>query len=226
VAINAATAARLATTPTSGDEDSSAGSGEVPVEEGAQDEQSSTEHTDHSVDTAPETNGESPRRDGNATPILRLALGFLAVAAVGLSALSVWLGVAAHRSHQADQQRAVFLQAGRQAALNLTTIDWQQADTDVERILDSATGQFHDDFSQRSGPFVDVVKQARSKSDGTVTEAGVESESADQAQILVAVTVKTSLNGAPDGAPRSWRMRIDVQQVGSDAKVSNVEFVP
>jgi Mce-associated membrane protein len=43
---------------------------------------------------------------------------------------------------------------------------------------------------------------------------------------LVAVTVKTSNAGAPDQQPRSWRMRISVQKVGDEAKVSNVEFVP
>jgi len=53
----------------------------------------------------------------------------------------------------------------------LTTIDYNEADADVQRILNSTTGSFYDDFSKRSQPFVDVVKQARSKSEGTVTEA-------------------------------------------------------
>src|SRR5882757_1932661 len=33
---------------------------------------------------------------------------------------------------------------------DLTTIDWQEADSDIQRILDGATGRFHDDFAQRS----------------------------------------------------------------------------
>jgi Mce-associated membrane protein len=73
---------------------------------------------------------------------------------------------------------------------------------------------------------VDVVKQARSKSVGTVTEAGIESETANDAQVLVAVTGHTSNAGAADQEPRSWRMRISAQKVGDQAKVSNVEFVP
>jgi Mce-associated membrane protein len=120
----------------------------------------------------------------------------------------------------------LFLQVGRQGALNLTTIDWQHAEGDVQRILDSATGTFYDDFQKRSQPFVEVVKQAQSKSVGSIAEAGVESISGDSAQVLVAVTVKTSNAGAPDQAPRAWRMRISVQKVGDEAKVSNVEFVP
>jgi Mce-associated membrane protein len=156
----------------------------------------------------------------------RIALVAGLVVVVALAALSGWLGYRAYQSHQAELQRELFVQVGRQGALNLTTIDFAHADADVQRILDSATGRFYDDFAQRSKPFVDVVKQAQSKSVGTVTEAGLESENGDQAQVLVAVAVKTSNAGSAEQAPRAWRMRISVQKVGDQAKVSNVEFVP
>ncbi len=97
------------------------------------------------------------------------------VVVVVLAALTGWLGFRAYDSYKADEQRKLFLQVGRQGALNLTTIDWEHADADVQRILDSATGTFYDDFEQRSKPFVEVVKQAKSKSVGTISEAGLES---------------------------------------------------
>jgi len=148
------------------------------------------------------------------------------VVVVALAALTGWLGFRAYDSYKADEQRKLFLQVGRQGALNLTTIDWEHADADVQRILDSATGTFYDDFEQRSKPFVEVVKQAKSKSVGTISEAGLESSSENDAQVLVAVSVKTSNAGAPEQAPRAWRMRISVEKIGDEAKVSNVEFVP
>ncbi|HEX9499669.1 MAG TPA: Mce protein, partial [Mycobacterium sp.] len=159
---------------------------------------------------------------------LRLATIAGLVLVVALAGLTGWLGFRTYQSHQADEQHKLFLQVGRQGALNLTTIDWQQADKDVQRILDSATGTFYDDFQKRSGPFVEVVKQAQSKSVGTIAEAGLEPNSITDngAQVLVAVTVKTSNAGAPEQAPRAWRMRISVQKVDDGAKVSNVEFVP
>jgi Mce-associated membrane protein len=157
---------------------------------------------------------------------LRLALIAGLALVVVLAGLTGWLGFRAYQSHQTDEQQKLFLQVGRQGALNLTTIDWQHADQDVQRILDSATGTFYDDFQKRAQPFVEVVKQAQSKSVGTIAEAGLESESDNGAQVLVAVTVKTSNAGAPEQAPRAWRMRISVQKVGDEAKVSNVEFVP
>src|SRR5258708_3281697 len=120
----------------------------------------------------------------------RLALAVGSVALIGLSALVGWLGYRDSQTHQASEQRNLLLQVGRQVGLNWTTIDWEHADTDVKRIQHSATGAFYDDFSKRSQAFVEVMKKAKAKSIGTITEAGMESESADEAQVLVAVSVK------------------------------------
>jgi Mce-associated membrane protein len=163
----------------------------------------------------------TPRRHG-----LRLASVAALLMVVVLGALVGWLGFRAHESNQLAQERALFLATARQGALNLTTIRYTEVETDIKRILDSATGTFYDDFQSRSQPFVDVVKQAQSKSEGTITEAGLESVQGDSAQVLVGVTVKTSNAGAPEQQPRAWRMRISVQKMGDAAKVSNVEFVP
>jgi Mce-associated membrane protein len=143
-----------------------------------------------------------------------------------LAGLVGWLGFRVYQSHQAQAQRSQFLQVARQGALNLTTIDWQHADADVHRILDGATGEFYDDFAKRSQPFIEVLKQAQAKTVGTITEAGLESETTDSAQALVAVSVQTSNAGESEQVPRAWRMRINVQKVGDQVKVSNVGFVP
>lgn len=160
-----------------------------------------------------------------ASPV-RLATSVGLAFVVALAGLVAWLGFRGYQSHQAEAQRNLFLQVGRQAALNLTTISYTEADADVQRILASATGTFYDNFAKRTQPFIDVVKQVQSKSVGTVTEAGLESVQGDRAQVLVAVRVETSNAGAKQQDPRAWRMRIDVQKVGNQAKISNVEFVP
>ncbi|QFS93173.1 hypothetical protein FIV07_20620 [Mycobacterium sp. THAF192] len=162
------------------------------------------------------------------TPMSHVKIALIAglVAVVALAGLTGWLGFQAYQAQQTQDLRSLYLQVGRQGALNLTTIGYENAEADVQRILDSATGTFYDDFQRRAEPFVEVVKQAQSTSEGTIAEAGLESFSDNEAQVLVAVTVRTSNAGAPDQAPRAWRMRISVEKVGDEAKVSNVEFVP
>jgi Mce-associated membrane protein len=166
---------------------------------------------------------EDVDRPGASGTPLALAIGVIMV--VGLAALTGWLGFRTHQTQQAEAQNSLFLQVGRQGALNLTTISYTEAEADVARILDSATGAFHDDFQKRSQPFIEVVKQAQSKTEGTVTAAGLESVNGDSAQVLVAVSVKTTNAGAPEPQPHAWRMRIDVQKVNDGVKVSNVGFV-
>ncbi|MGV0717540.1 tetratricopeptide repeat protein [Mycolicibacterium sp. XJ662] len=216
--------------PTAGNPDDS--TSEDPADDATADPGPVEAETDV-VDTAAEGEDYDAAADEDGTVAakprmshVRLATIVGVVLVLGLGGLVGWLGYQAYEAHQADEQRQLFVQVGRQGALNLTTIDWENAEEDVQRILDSATGTFYDDFQQRSAPFVEVVKQAQSKSEGTITEAGLESVSGDEGQVLVAVTVNTSNAGAPEQQPRSWRMRITVQKIDDEAKVSNVEFVP
>jgi Mce-associated membrane protein len=191
-------------------------------------EETSDAGTDVAADTADDDTEDAageraPDKAGMSHVRLATILGLVTV--VALAGLCGWLGFRTYESRKAADERNLFLQVGRQAALNLTTIDFEHADEDVQRVLDSSTGTFYDDFQARAQPFKEVVKQAKSKSVGTISEAGVEKETEDGADVLVAVTVKTSNAGAAEQEPRSWRMRITVQKVGDEAKVANVRFV-
>lgn len=216
------------------DEQSSAAEPESEAQEDstALDAKAADDATDEPADGADDTDDtDDEAADGAAPakprmPHVRLALIAGLVAVVALAGLTGWMGYRAYNSYQGEEQRQLFLQVGRQGAINLTTINWEHAEADVQRVLDSATGQFYDDFQNRAAPFIEVVKQAQSKSEGSISEAGLESASSEEAQVLVAVTVNTSNVGAPQQEPRAWRMRLTVTKVGDEAKVSNVEFVP
>jgi Mce-associated membrane protein len=195
-------------------------------------EQSSAEDTSTEASVSRETNSPDAKRVPSqadsgrwwSEPRLALAVGVFAVLALGT--IGCWLGWQRLHLQQAAAQRTAFVQAARQGALNVTTIDWRHSDADVQRILDSATGAFYDDFSKRSAPFIDVVKQTQSTSKGTVVSAAIQTEAGDTARVLVAVKVDVSNTGAEQQPPRSWRMQLTVQKVGDDVKVSDVEFVP
>jgi Mce-associated membrane protein len=179
------------------------------------------------ADTDSDAGGPSDKpAPHSGIPGFRLALAVELASVLALGAVAGWLGYGAYKAHQTDQLRNEFLAVGKQGALNLTTINYTQADADVQRVLDSSTGKFYDEFSKRAPSFIDVVKQVQSKTEGRITEAGVESISADSARVLVAVAVNTSNRGSADQPLRQWRMRIDVQKAGDAVNVSDVGFVP
>lgn len=148
-----------------------------------------------------------------------------AVALVALAGVGGWMGYRLVDERRDAAQQSRFVETARQGAINLTTIRHETVDQDIKRILDSSTGAFHDDFQKRAEPFAEVVRQARSTSEGSVTSAALESHEGDSAQVLVVMSVQMSSHEAPEQVPTVWRMRIGVQQSGDDARVSDVQFV-
>ena len=144
---------------------------------------------------------------------------------VALAALTVFLGYRDHQVRAGDGLRREMVEVAKQGAVNLTTIDHERVDDDVRRILDSSTGEFHDDFAKRAESFADAARTAQSKSVGTVTDAAVESVDGGTGHVLVALTVMTSNRGVPETQPRAWRTRVTVTGTDDGLKVSQVEFV-
>jgi Mce-associated membrane protein len=173
-------------------------------------------------------NGEQQtdaRAHGRWRPEVRLAVAVGAVVVAAVAGIAGWTSYGAWYCFQAEQQRQLFLQAARQSAHDMTTISHTQVESDVQRILDMSVGRFHEDFAQRRQPFIDHIKHEGSTSQGTVTEAGLESFGGSSARALVAVTVKLSKAGNAEQKLDGFRLRIDLQRVGAEAKVSDVEYV-
>jgi Mce-associated membrane protein len=191
-------------------------------EQTARDEGTDIDEYDADADLGEGAETPAPRRFSDTRALI--TVGLVIVAA--LAGVGGWLGYRVYQDREAQAQRNLYVQVARQTAVNLTTIDYTRVDADIKRILDSATGGFYDDFQKRSQPFVDVVKKVQSKSEGTVSEAALLSEDKDQAAVLVAVEVKTTMAAAPEQEPHRWRMRLSVQKTGDGPKVSNVDFVP
>lgn len=136
-----------------------------------------------------------------------------------------WLGFHAEAAHKSAGQREMFVQAARRTAVELTTVDYQDAQGDVQRVLDSATGAFYERFSKRAPLLIETVTREHSQAVSSVSEAGLEWQSGDEAQVLVAVSVASKALGGLDMRPHEMRMRMTVQRVGKQAKVSDVEYV-
>jgi Mce-associated membrane protein len=155
----------------------------------------------------------------------RLALIGGLIAALVLAGLVGWLGFRTYDARDREFQRSLFVQAAQDIAVDLSTVDAQHADADAQRILDAAIGTFADSFAHHKQAYIDAAKQSRSRSLGTVTGAGLESQGGDQGRVLVAVMVKSADPASADQMPQFFQMRITVHKVGDGAKISDVAFV-
>jgi Mce-associated membrane protein len=195
----------------------------------AADEVDEGEATDEVEDTDDGLVAEGPSRRRLRLPRSETTRGLLVglLCTCLLAGLVAWLGIEAQHARAAGQQRQLFLQAGRQAALDLTTVSATDVDADIKRVLDASTGQFHDEFSSRAPAFAAAVREAKSTSTGVVSEAGIESIDGDTARVLVSTAVRTATAQGEDQQARHWRMRITVKKIDEDLpKVADVEFVP
>ncbi|OBH54259.1 hypothetical protein A5682_23995 [Mycobacterium mantenii] len=131
-----------------------------------------------------------------------------------------------HQVTERHQRAANFIAGARQGVVNLTSMDFNKAKEDVQRVIDSSTGQFRDDFQARAKDFTTVVEQSKVVTEGTVHAAAVQSINGDFALVLVAATSHiTNAAGAKD-EPRNWRLKVTVKDDGGQYKMSNVEFIP
>ncbi|WP_051194243.1 hypothetical protein [Nocardia jiangxiensis] len=193
--------------------------------ESAQSTQSTRPSNTDSTEDASES-ADRPRRLNRMPSRRILASAAAAVVIVALAAVTATL-VLQHRTATREQaDRAAYLQAARQAVVDLTTISAGSADADVARILAASTGTFHDDFGSRSAAFTSVVKQAHVSTTGTVSAAGIESMSGDEAKVLVAATSRVTNATGADNEPRVWRLRVLLHRTQGHILVSNVDFVP
>lgn len=153
----------------------------------------------------------------------KTAVIVLICAFIGASGYMLWQR---HETTERNLRTASFLAGARQGVVNMTSLDFNKAKEDVQRVIDSSTGQFRDDFQQRAKDFTTVVEQSKVVTQGTVNAAAVQSIDGNSALVLVAATSHiTNAAGAKD-EPRNWRLKVTVTEDGGQYKMSKLEFVP
>ena len=183
-----------------------------------------------SDETPEDAESESkPARSRRRVPLPSLSVTWKAAvillicAFVGASGYMMWQR---HEITERNQRAAKFVAGARQGVVNMTSLDFNRAKEDVQRVIDSSTGQFRDDFQQRAKDFTTVVEQSKVVTQGTVNAAAVQSMDKNSALVLVAATSRiTNAAGAKD-EPRNWRLKVTVTEDGGQYKMSKMEFVP
>jgi Mce-associated membrane protein len=198
------------------------------TDEAVNDDDEAETEEEVSDETPEDAESESkPARSWRRVPSLsvmwKAAVIILICAFVGASGYMMWHR---HETTERNQRVANFLAGARQGVVNMTSLDFNRAKEDVQRVIDSSTGQFRDDFQQRAKDFTTVVEQSKVVTQGTVNAAAVQSIDGNSALVLVSATSRiTNAAGAKD-EPRNWRLKVTVTDDGGQYKMSKMEFVP
>ncbi|MXP23297.1 hypothetical protein GIY30_18330 [Gordonia sp. HNM0687] len=152
-----------------------------------------------------------------------LAMGMVTVAALAATVAIGWH----HRQVEADRALAAdFTAAAERGVTAITSLDFENAKRDVQRIVDQSTGEFRNDFTGRAEDFTSVIEQSKVTTNGEVTGSAVESLSDDSAVVLVSARSDVTNAAGAEEEPRTWRLRVTVTDDGGTKKISKVDFVP
>jgi Mce-associated membrane protein len=161
------------------------------------------------------------------TPRGRLAAVVLAALVAGLAVWATILGLGVRSGEsKADRQDAV-RQAARQEAVNLVSIDYRNAQQDVDRVLSGTTGEAKDQWAQLSKQFVDQIAKAQATS--TVQsdpKVGIVAMDDDSAEVIVSVSSLVASPKVRQGTPRNFRFSMNLARTDGRWLVSKLGLVP
>jgi Mce-associated membrane protein len=190
---------------------------------------------ERAADTTPESSDQAGEPEENSRPkklrisgaaVRAVAESAAGIAVLGLIAMSAFFLYQDRMMDRYHQQQREFAAAARQGVVNLMSLDFNNAQSDIQRVIDGTTGEFHDDFASSTGDFLTVMKESQVVTTATVNATAVETMSDDSAIVLVAATSQVANSVSKQPNPRIWRLSVTVNRVDDQIKMSKVEFVP
>jgi Mce-associated membrane protein len=150
--------------------------------------------------------------EGSSTPprrwlrrILASVVGIVVVAALAFSGFSAWQ--LKQKNDTAAAGRAA-LAAAQSYAVALTSIDTNNVDQNFNQVLDGATGDFKDVYSQSASQLRQVLIENKAMSKGIVVDSAI--KSATKTKVDVLLFVDQSVTNTVNPEPRIDRSRVAI----------------
>jgi Mce-associated membrane protein len=157
------------------------------------------------ADDAGEGASVVPRRRRWLRRILAAVAAIVFVAALALSGFLAWQ--LKQNNDTADAGRAA-LAAAQSYAVALTSIDTNNVDQNFTQVLDGATGEFKDVYSQSASQLRQVLIDNKAMSKGIVVDSAI--RSATKTKVEVLLFVDQSVTNAVNPEPRIDRSRVAI----------------
>lgn len=161
-----------------------------------------------------------------ATPSRRRRVLAAAVIAVFVALVSGsgFLGWQLWQSHQVDQAGQHARDAAVAYAQVLTSIDSTKVDENFNEVLDGATGEFKDMYSESSVQLRQLLIDNKASAHGVVVQSAVQSATKDTVVVLLFVDQSVSNATVPDPRIDRSRIMMTMEKVDGQWRAAKVEL--
>lgn len=163
-----------------------------------------------------------PRRRWWAVRITAAALVALAFTATILAVLFGWKLKDRNDIDTASREASA---AAQSYAVTLTSVDSQHIDQNFAAVLDGATGEFKNMYSQSSSQLKTLLVQNKAVSKGQVLDVGVKSATRNRVEVTLFVDQTITNSVSPDARVDRSRIVITMDRVGGRWLAEKVEMV-
>jgi Mce-associated membrane protein len=154
-----------------------------------------------------------------------LRRGILPVLLVASLAVSGFLGWKQWQEHQIKQAGQQAQQAAIAYAQVLTSIDSNNVDQNFRQVLDGATGEFKDMYTQSSVQLRQLLIDNKATAHGVVVDSAIQSESTNKVVVLVFIDQTVTNTQAPDPRIDRSRIKITMEKVDGRWRASKVQLL-
>ena len=168
---------------------------------------------------SPEPDGGKPVRSWRR--VIGVGVALLLAGSLGASGFLGWQMWRDHEVARAGQQAQA---AAVQYAQVLTSIDAAKVDENFNQVLDGATGEFKDMYSQSSMQLRQLLIDNKAAAHGVVEESAIQSETEDKVVVLLFVDQSVSNSAVPDPRIDRSRIKMTMQYVDGRWRASKVEL--
>jgi Mce-associated membrane protein len=156
-------------------------------------------------------------------PYLRRSL--LPLLLIASLAVSGFLGWKQWQEHQVKLAGQHAQQAAVAYAQVLTSIDSNKVDENFRQVLDGATGEFKDMYTQSSVQLRQLLIDNKASAHGVVIDSAIQSESTNKVVVLVFIDQTVANSAAPDPRIDRSRIKMTMEKVDGRWRASKVQLL-